>query len=84
MARLPIVVSLVFVLLGAARLAAGQPVPCPSSIPFGQNPKAGHMATVNGIRMYYESYGKGQPLLLIHGNGGFIGAWRCISLPSPR
>jgi pimeloyl-ACP methyl ester carboxylesterase len=77
MARLPIVVSLVFVLQGAARLAAGQPVPCPSSIPFGQNPKAGHMATVNGIRMYYESYGKGQPLLLIHGNGGFIAAWRC-------
>lgn len=41
-------------------------------IPIGNNPKAGHYANVNGIKMYYEIYGKGQPLLLIHGNGGSI------------
>jgi hypothetical protein len=29
-------------------------VPCPSSIPFGQNLKAGQTTTVNGIRMYYD------------------------------
>ena len=27
---------------------------------------------VNGIKLYYETYGSGTPLLLIHGNGGDI------------
>src|SRR6476619_6268193 len=37
---------------------------------YGHNPKAGHYANVRGFKMYYEIYGKGEPLLLIHGNGG--------------
>lgn len=37
---------------------------------YGNNPKAGHYADVRGFKMYYEIYGKGAPLLLIHGNGG--------------
>lgn len=41
-------------------------------IEYGNNPEAGHYATVNGIKMYYEVYGEGQPLLLLHGNGGSI------------
>ncbi|WP_228412471.1 alpha/beta fold hydrolase [Chryseobacterium sp. G0240] len=36
------------------------------------NPAAGKYYEVNGIKMYCETYGKGQPLLLIHGNGGSI------------
>jgi len=32
----------------------------------------GAYATVNGIRMYYETYGKGAPLVLIHGGGSTI------------
>lgn len=47
-------------------LAAGQPVP------YGHNPAAGHYQAVRGIRLYYETYGAGPPLLLIHGNGGSI------------
>jgi pimeloyl-ACP methyl ester carboxylesterase len=39
---------------------------------YGANVKAGHYATINGFKMYYETYGKGEPLLLIHGNGGSI------------
>ena len=39
---------------------------------YGHNPKAGHYANVRGFKMYYEIYGKGEPLLLIHGNGGSI------------
>ena len=39
---------------------------------YGDNANAGHYATVNGIKMYYEIYGDGQPLLLLHGNGGSI------------
>ena len=39
---------------------------------YGNNPKAGHYVNVRGFKMYYEIYGKGEPLLLIHGNGGSI------------
>lgn len=39
---------------------------------YGNNPKAGTYYDVNGIKMYCETYGQGQPLLLIHGNGGSI------------
>jgi pimeloyl-ACP methyl ester carboxylesterase len=39
---------------------------------YGNNPKAGNYVSVNGIRMYYEIYGEGMPLLLLHGNGGSI------------
>lgn len=39
---------------------------------YGNNPEAGHYANIHGIKMYYEIYGKGEPLLLIHGNGGSI------------
>jgi len=37
--------------------------------PYGDNPKAGNHASINGINMYYETYGSGDPLLVIHGNG---------------
>ncbi len=43
-----------------------------TKIPYGNNPEAGKYATVNGIRIYYEIYGQGEPLLLLHGNGGSI------------
>jgi pimeloyl-ACP methyl ester carboxylesterase len=36
--------------------------------PYGENPNAGKYANVNGIRLYYETYGQGPPLLLLHGN----------------
>ena len=39
---------------------------------YGNNPEAGAYAKVNGINMYYEIYGKGEPLLIIHGNGGSV------------
>lgn len=42
------------------------------SIPYGNNKEAGHYAAVNGIQMYYEVYGEGKPLVLLHGNGGSI------------
>lgn len=39
---------------------------------YGKNEAVGKYIDVNGIKMYYETYGKGEPLLLIHGNGGSI------------
>ena len=39
---------------------------------IGDNDKAGHYLKIRGFNMYYETYGVGEPLLLIHGNGGSI------------
>jgi len=41
-------------------------------INYGSNPSAGHYLGVNDIKMYYEIYGEGEPLLLLHGGGGSI------------
>jgi pimeloyl-ACP methyl ester carboxylesterase len=46
---------------------------CLAQTPYGNNPKAGQYARVNGIQLYYEVYGSGAPLVLLHGNGGSIG-----------
>ena len=48
---------------------------CGQTIPYGNNAAAGKYQLVNGVRLYYETYGKGKPLLLIHGNGGSIGSF---------
>ena len=39
---------------------------------FGVNNKIGNFDAVNGIKLYYEIYGQGTPLLVLHGNGGSI------------
>lgn len=51
-------------------LVAGQ------AVPYGHNPAAGHYRAVRGIRLYYEVYGTGPPLLLLHGNGGSIASFK--------
>jgi len=43
---------------------------------FGDNSQLGKYAGVNGIQMYYEVYGKGDPLVLIHGSGQNIAAMK--------
>lgn len=39
---------------------------------YGDNKKIGKFASVNGIKLYYEIYGEGPPLIRLHGNGGSI------------
>lgn len=39
---------------------------------YGQNAKVGKYADIRDFKMYYEIYGVGKPLLIIHGNGGSI------------
>ena len=45
-------------------------------VAYGKNEEVGSYADVNGIKMYYEIYGQGEPLVLIHGNGGSINSGR--------
>jgi pimeloyl-ACP methyl ester carboxylesterase len=39
---------------------------------YGSNPAVGKTFMHDGIKLYYEVYGVGEPLLLVHGNGGSI------------
>ncbi len=39
---------------------------------YGSNPAVGKTFTHDGIKLYYEVYGVGELLLLVHGNGGSI------------
>ena len=39
---------------------------------FGKNEQAGKYFDSRRFKMYYETYGSGEPLLIIHGNGGSI------------
>jgi pimeloyl-ACP methyl ester carboxylesterase len=47
----------------------------PVEIPYGDNREAGHYITLNGVRHYYEVYGEGRPMLMIHGNRTALKAW---------
>lgn len=46
------------------------------SYTFGNNDSTGKYAIANGIKIYYEEYGQGQPLLLLHGNSESIQSFR--------
>ncbi len=41
-------------------------------IPYGSNTAVGKYYDIRGYKMYAEVYGQGEPLLIIHGNGGSI------------
>lgn len=45
-------------------------------IVYGNNKAAGKYYSIRGIKMYCEIYGKGSPLLMIHGNGGSVSDFR--------
>jgi pimeloyl-ACP methyl ester carboxylesterase len=49
-----------------------QPVNVVNKIPYGANAKAGHYVQVKDARIYYEVYGKGNPIVLLH--GGLFGS----------
>jgi pimeloyl-ACP methyl ester carboxylesterase len=42
---------------------------------FGNKQSAGKYAAVNNIKIYYEMYGDGEPLLLLHGNSSSISSF---------
>ena len=46
------------------------------AVHYGANPAVGKTFIHDGVQLYYEVYGKGEPVLLIHGNGSSIGWFR--------
>ena len=48
----------------------------PAVIPYGNNPAVGKYYNIRGFKMYCEIYGEGEPLLMIHGNGGNMSAFK--------
>ena len=46
------------------------------NIEYGNNQKVGKTLHLKDADIYYEIYGKGKPLFLLHGNGGSIDAFK--------
>ena len=45
-------------------------------VKYGSNPAVGRTFTHDGVKLYYEVYGAGEPLLLVHGNGASIASFK--------
>ena len=58
-------------------LTLAQPSDSPAfdTIMYGSNSEAGNYITIRGFKMYFEMYGHGEPLLMIHGNVGSINSF---------
>jgi len=67
------VVACIF-LVCALHLAEAQIASGGNSV-YGNNQQAGRYIRLRGINLYYETYGQGQPLLMLHFNGGSISAF---------
>jgi len=74
MGRIMIVRSaaLMALVLALAPVCAVAASPAPPPVVYGANPAAGGYFQHDGVKLYYEVYGDGPPLLLIHGNGASI------------
>ena len=62
----------IIILILAANVNAQSTATSAQKITYGSNAKAGKYFDNRGFKMYYETYGTGGPLLIIHGNGGSI------------
>ena len=60
-----IILTFIFIYLTIGSIA-GQDQ---KSIIYGDNKEAGKFKMINGINLYYEIYGSGKPLILLHGDG---------------
>lgn len=49
-----------------------QPMNVVNKVPYGNNSKTGRYAQSNDAKIYYEVYGKGKPIVLLH--GGLFGS----------
>jgi pimeloyl-ACP methyl ester carboxylesterase len=73
------IISFLFVLFSLSNtygqkplIRAFQPANVVNKIPYGNNPKVGKYVQAKDAKIYYEVYGKGQPIVLLH--GGLFGS----------
>ncbi|MBW7996370.1 MAG: alpha/beta hydrolase [Candidatus Glassbacteria bacterium] len=57
------------IIFALAVVLSAEPLPAQESLP-------GKTVSVNGMEMYYETYGQGEPLVLLHGFTGSSRGWR--------
>jgi pimeloyl-ACP methyl ester carboxylesterase len=70
MKRLPfLLAALTATTLASAQTPATKAAP---AVKYGANAAAGRTFVHDGVRLYFEVYGAGEPLLIVHGNGGSI------------
>jgi pimeloyl-ACP methyl ester carboxylesterase len=71
---LPLLLLLISVTIQAQQplRRAFQPANVVNKIPYGANAKAGHYVQANDAKIYYEVYGKGQSIVVLH--GGLFGS----------
>ncbi len=60
------------IFLGKASIAQQKDTVKKELPPYGNNKEVGKYYDIRGFKMYAEVYGEGQPVLIIHGNGGSI------------
>lgn len=60
---------------GCTPNSPGKPAPTAAAdtTPYGANKAASGTFVHDGVTFYYETYGQGEPLLLVHGNGSSLG-----------
>ncbi len=59
--------------LALAGASAAEAAKAPAPVPYGANKAVGRTFVHDGVTFYYEVYGTGEPLLMVHGNGGSLG-----------
>ncbi|MCF6332996.1 MAG: alpha/beta hydrolase [Draconibacterium sp.] len=65
-------IILIFALLVAGTVHAQVYMNFDFDTPYGNNKAVGKYVKINGAKIYFEEYGQGEPLFLIHGNGADI------------
>ena len=63
--------TLVVPVTALAQETAPKVTPTPA-VRYGSNAAVGRTFTHDGVKLYYEVYGTGEPILMVHGNGGSI------------
>jgi pimeloyl-ACP methyl ester carboxylesterase len=73
----PFLLALAVSVPASAQTTPPKPAPKPApAVKYGDNAAAGRTFEHDGLRLYFEVYGTGEPLLLVHGNGGSIADMR--------
>ena len=75
--RLQTVILLLFCLIFSSLAGMAQNQGNCETGEFGHNPHVGQSYAIRGISLYVEQYGKGEPLVLLHGNGGSMANFAC-------